>query len=153
MYNYYSCIFPSEKEVTEPTVTVFPPSESEICDQIKEKRKPLKVTLLCAATNFYPDHVSVIWMINNDDQTKQGAVGKVGTDNNALRDKDGMYSITSRLRVPLNIWGNKKKRFTCIVRFFNGTAYIDAKNHTDGKIGMALCKNLNFPNYISIQYL
>uniref|UniRef100_A0A8C8A7Y9 Ig-like domain-containing protein n=1 Tax=Oryzias sinensis TaxID=183150 RepID=A0A8C8A7Y9_9TELE len=72
-------------KVTAPTrVKVLSPSEKE-CSSGKK-------TLVCVASGFYPDHVSVSWMING------GAVSKgVATDSAATR-QNRTYRITSRSR-------------------------------------------------------
>uniref|UniRef100_A0A4W5LPY9 Ig-like domain-containing protein n=1 Tax=Hucho hucho TaxID=62062 RepID=A0A4W5LPY9_9TELE len=113
--------------VTQPTVKVLPPSTKECEDRNKKKKK----TLVCVATDFYPDHVTVFWQLNGGAQITDG----VGTDNTALRDENRSYSITSRLRVPAKKWNKSSNRFTCTVRFFNGTHNIDVADHINGEGG------------------
>uniref|UniRef100_A0A667YSW6 Ig-like domain-containing protein n=1 Tax=Myripristis murdjan TaxID=586833 RepID=A0A667YSW6_9TELE len=96
-----------EYNVTAPTVKILPPSSKEC----KNKKK----TLVCVASGFYPDHVSVFWQIDEVTETNG-----VATDNNAVR-KNESYSITSRLRVSAKDW--RSRTFTCTVTFFNGTDY------------------------------
>ncbi|XP_036818261.1 M1-specific T cell receptor beta chain-like [Oncorhynchus mykiss] len=112
-------------KVTEPTVKVLAPSAKECEDRNKKKKK----TLVCVATRFYPDHVTVFWQVNNVNRT-EGA----GTDNRALWDKDGLYSITSRLRVPANEWHKPENRFTCIVSFYDGTDNIRVNDTISGDL-------------------
>uniref|UniRef100_A0A673YU19 Ig-like domain-containing protein n=1 Tax=Salmo trutta TaxID=8032 RepID=A0A673YU19_SALTR len=112
-------------KVTEPTVKVLAPSAKECKDRNNKKKK----TLVCVATRFYPDHVTVFWQVNNVNRT-EGA----GTDNKALWDKDSLYSITSRLRVPAKDWQNPDNRFTCIVSFYNGNGYINVKHTISGDL-------------------
>uniref|UniRef100_A0A3P9IM74 Ig-like domain-containing protein n=1 Tax=Oryzias latipes TaxID=8090 RepID=A0A3P9IM74_ORYLA len=87
--------------ITAPTrVKVLSPSEKE-CSSGKK-------TLVCVASGFYPDHVSVSWMING------GAVSKgVATDSAATR-KGTSYRITSRLTVFSEEWTSNNK-FHCLV--------------------------------------
>ncbi|KAK6306836.1 hypothetical protein J4Q44_G00219840 [Coregonus suidteri] len=60
----------------------------------------------------------------------------LGTDNKALRDKDGIfYSITSRLRVPAKDWNKPSNKFTCIVEFFNWTVSRNETDHINGEEG------------------
>lgn len=71
---------------------------------------------MCAATRFYPDHVSVSWEVDGVTVTDG-----VATDAAAQRDKGEFYRISSRLRVPAKVWFRPESTFTCIVSFFNGT--------------------------------
>ncbi|XP_041710412.2 M1-specific T cell receptor beta chain [Coregonus clupeaformis] len=96
------------------TVKVLPPSTEECEARNKKKKK----TLVCVATDFYPDHVTVFWQVNDHNRT-EGA----GTDNKALQNDNKLYSITSRLRVPANEWHNPANRFTCNVIFYNEKGY------------------------------
>nr|XP_046165602.1 M1-specific T cell receptor beta chain-like [Oncorhynchus gorbuscha] len=113
--------------VTPPKVKVLPPSTKECEDRNKKKKK----TLVCVATDFYPDHVTVFWKLNGGANITDG----VGTDNTALRDENRRYSITSRLRVPAKTWNTASNRFTCAVRFFNGTDNIYVADHINGEGG------------------
>ncbi|TDG99141.1 hypothetical protein EPR50_G00208340 [Perca flavescens] len=99
-------------EITEPTVTVLPPSENECQKQKDDSRKK---TIVCVASGFYPDHVTVEWKVNGDKVTNG-----VATDNDALQVEDKSYRITSRLSVSVEDWFTPGKSFTCIVKFFNG---------------------------------
>lgn len=105
-------------DVTEPTVKVLKPSAKECQNKKDQTRK----TLVCVASGFYPDHVSLFWKIDGEDVTEG-----VATDNAALRDT-GHYRITSRLRVSAKSWYTPGERFSCFVSFFNGseTIYRDA---------------------------
>ncbi|TKS87146.1 T-cell receptor beta-1 chain C region [Collichthys lucidus] len=96
-----------ERDPIPPQVKVLKPSKNEC----RNKKK----TLVCVASNFYPDHVSVYWKIDGENHT-DGVV----TDNNALKKKDGSYTITSRLRVAVEDWYTPGKEFMCIVSFYNG---------------------------------
>ncbi|XP_070776916.1 immunoglobulin lambda-1 light chain-like [Enoplosus armatus] len=104
------------REVTPPTVKVLRPSPKE-CRNKKDERR--KKTIVCVASGFYPDHVSVSWEIDGRKHSDE-----VATDSAALLD-GGYYKITSRLRVPAETWYQpspaQPKTFTCIVSFFNRT--------------------------------
>uniref|UniRef100_A0A3B5KYN0 Ig-like domain-containing protein n=1 Tax=Xiphophorus couchianus TaxID=32473 RepID=A0A3B5KYN0_9TELE len=106
-------------KVTEPkTVKILPPSPRECRDQKKEKGERRK-TLVCLASGFYPDHVSVFWQLNG-----QNVTDGVATDAAAKKDKTTKtYSITSRLRLQAKTWFNPGNEFSCHVTFFNGTNY------------------------------
>ncbi|XP_077586856.1 uncharacterized protein LOC144206043 [Stigmatopora nigra] len=114
--------------ITPPTVTFFPPSEYECArggdpDDVR--------TLVCAATDFYPDHVAVAWLV--DGQKREGGVA---TDRRALRRGD-RYLLTSRLAVPARQWLLGGSNFTCVFTFFNGTAYVDVGKSLRGREGTA----------------
>ncbi|XP_067470459.1 M1-specific T cell receptor beta chain-like [Thunnus thynnus] len=110
-------------KVTPPKVRVLPPSPKECRKQKYEHRRK---TLVCVATGFYPDHVSVFWQIN-----EKNVIKGVATDNAAL--KEGKYyKITSRLRVSANDWYTPDSNFTCIVNFSDET---ETKPYWDSILG------------------
>ncbi|XP_042565768.1 T cell receptor beta chain MC.7.G5-like [Clupea harengus] len=109
--------------VTKPNVTVLPPSPKEICG---------KVTLVCVATDFYPDHVAVSWKINNETVTSG-----VGTENSA-HSLNKMYSISSRLQVKKSVWQNTANTFTCSVQFFDGEDNVTVTDIIHGQSGSGL---------------
>uniref|UniRef100_A0A3P9JZR1 Ig-like domain-containing protein n=1 Tax=Oryzias latipes TaxID=8090 RepID=A0A3P9JZR1_ORYLA len=81
-------------------VKVLSPSEKECSSGTK--------TLVCVASGFYPDHVSVSWMINEETVSKG-----VATDSAATR-YGTSYRITSRLTVSSEEWTSDIK-FVCSV--------------------------------------
>uniref|UniRef100_A0A3Q2P9I5 Ig-like domain-containing protein n=1 Tax=Fundulus heteroclitus TaxID=8078 RepID=A0A3Q2P9I5_FUNHE len=94
-----------------------------------EKLSMALKTLVCVASDFYPDHVSVFWELN-----KQSITDGVATDPAAKMDAaTGNYTITSRLRVLAKHWFEPQNKFKCIVRFFDG------KNNTDHSVTVS-CK-------------
>ncbi|CAK6983132.1 M1-specific T cell receptor beta chain-like [Scomber scombrus] len=115
-----------DKKTTKPTtVKVLRPSQYE-CRNQKDKQR--KKTLVCVASGFYPDHVSVVWQIDGEN-----IINGVATDNTALKNDNGSYSITSRLRVPAATWFTPGKNFTCIVSFSDETK---TSNHTAYVLGV-----------------
>ncbi|XP_076604563.1 M1-specific T cell receptor beta chain-like [Chaetodon auriga] len=102
------------RTAVKPKVKVFKPSPKE-CRNQKDKAK--KKTLVCVASEFYPDHVSISWQINGGNETDG-----VATDSAAVRDGSD-YTITSRLQVPAETWFTPSSEFQCTVTFFNGTHY------------------------------
>ncbi|KAM9466683.1 Ig lambda-2 chain C region isoform 1-T2 [Clarias gariepinus] len=93
-----------------------PPSQKELCNA---NIKGDKVTLVCLAKDFYPDHVSINWNVNGKERTHG-----VATDHVAQQDPDTrLYSMSSRLRVNLTEWTNIKNKFTCISKFYDGKEY------------------------------
>uniref|UniRef100_A0A3Q2QIJ0 Ig-like domain-containing protein n=1 Tax=Fundulus heteroclitus TaxID=8078 RepID=A0A3Q2QIJ0_FUNHE len=116
------------KNITLPIVKIIQPSANECREQKSQKGKRRK-TLVCVASDFYPDHVSVFWELN-----KQSITDGVATDPAAKMDAaTGNYTITSRLRVLAKHWFEPQNKFKCIVRFFDG------KNNTDHSVTVS-CK-------------
>ncbi|KAI4797114.1 hypothetical protein KUCAC02_026561 [Chaenocephalus aceratus] len=114
------------RDVSAPTVTVFPPSAKECRNQRDRERRK---TLVCVASGFYPDHVGVSWQVGG------GAVSSgVATDSSALRDGK-TYRISSRLRVSASDWFTPDRKFTCRVSFFNGTHTSHHENTVEGVQG------------------
>uniref|UniRef100_A0A672K4Y0 Ig-like domain-containing protein n=1 Tax=Sinocyclocheilus grahami TaxID=75366 RepID=A0A672K4Y0_SINGR len=73
-------------------------------------------TLVCVATGFYPDHVSVSWKVNGEERQDW-----VSTDTSAQQDKTTlMYHMSSRMKIDDMDWIDPKNNFTCTVHFFNG---------------------------------
>uniref|UniRef100_A0A3P8Z2B7 Ig-like domain-containing protein n=1 Tax=Esox lucius TaxID=8010 RepID=A0A3P8Z2B7_ESOLU len=104
-------------EITKPNVKILPPSSQE------GKGKGEKKTLVCVATDFYPDHVTVSWKVNEG----------VGTDSMAKWDDNTKkYSITSRLRVLNKKWHKESNTFTCTVDFFNGQSNENVTDSING---------------------
>lgn len=86
-----------------------------MCDDKKKDK-----TLVCLVTGFYPDHVRVTWQVNGIDRKD-----KVSTDPIAHQDNGTLlYHISSRIKVNGTDWKDRENRFTCIVRFYNGTQYL-----------------------------
>uniref|UniRef100_A0A673A8V6 Ig-like domain-containing protein n=1 Tax=Sphaeramia orbicularis TaxID=375764 RepID=A0A673A8V6_9TELE len=109
---------PGRKPV-QPKVQILNPSPNE-CRNQKDVRKRKK-TLVCVASGFYPDHVSVHWQHNGNNVTNSTGVA---TDANAQMMEDKFYTLTSRLRVKYEDWDDEHT-FTCIVTFFDGEDYVD----------------------------
>ncbi|MBN3312657.1 TCB2 protein, partial [Atractosteus spatula] len=99
--------------ITRPTVKILRPSKKEIKDKGR-------ATLVCVITGFYPDHITVSWKVSGQDRTNG-----VKTGDTAIKDKEGKYSITSRLRVSALEWFTPKKNFTCVTTFFNESAPVE----------------------------
>ncbi|KAM7403599.1 hypothetical protein PAMA_004175 [Pampus argenteus] len=128
--------------ITAPTVKVLPPSQDE-CQNQKSNQK--KKTLVCVATDFYPDHVSVYWKINGENVNNG-----VATDNAALKENEigNSYKITSRLRVSLGKWYNPTNTFECIVTFYNGKGYENVSASISGEEGIMF--ELSTDKYLKI---
>ncbi|XP_061890566.1 uncharacterized protein LOC133640898 [Entelurus aequoreus] len=123
-----------------PKVTLLKPSPQECSQQKKKKKK----TLVCVATGFYPDHVSVVWQVNQ----VQEDTG-VATDLRALRSGD-YYSISSRLRVPSSQWFNSHTTFKCVVNFFNGKESVGYEAEMKGEKGWDQEDAMTRDNFLKI---
>lgn len=111
-----------------PKVQILKPSEEE-CRNKKDNGR--KKTLVCVASEFYPDHVSVSWQ-QNGNEVKDG----VATDAAAVRPEgEKYYRISSRLRVSADTWFNPNNHFTCTVKFFNGSIDIITTDAVNGDPG------------------
>ncbi|XP_030248040.1 M1-specific T cell receptor beta chain-like [Sparus aurata] len=106
------------RTITAPKVKVLKPCKSQKGNK----------TLVCVASGFYPDHVSVSWEIDDVVVDKK----RVATDNAAVQEGKH-YRITSMLRVSEEEWYTKGKKFHCAVRFFNGTDYVYSNETIWGK--------------------
>ncbi|XP_074415965.1 T-cell receptor beta-1 chain C region isoform X2 [Carassius auratus] len=93
----------------EPDVEILKPSEIETgCKK--------RVTLVCVAKDFYPDHVSIRWSLGNNELKKD-----IATDPYAIKDKDtGLFSISSRLQVSKKDF-KPKHNYTCTVKYYYET--------------------------------
>uniref|UniRef100_A0A8C0ITN3 Ig-like domain-containing protein n=1 Tax=Chelonoidis abingdonii TaxID=106734 RepID=A0A8C0ITN3_CHEAB len=92
--------------ITSPKVAIFPPSKQEI----KEKGK---ATLVCLVRDFYPDHVKLVWQVNDADREDGVRTDEFST----WDDTSKSYSLTSRLRISTQEWFNSKNSFRCAVKF------------------------------------
>ncbi|XP_029315981.1 immunoglobulin lambda-1 light chain-like [Cottoperca gobio] len=129
--------------ITPPTVQVLRPSSKECGNDDAPKK-----TIVCVASGFYPDHVSVSWQVDGEAVTTG-----VATDNAALREDD-FYKITSRLRVSTKNWFNPETVFTCTVSFYNGThteTYSDSLHGEEGG-GMTREKYLRSTQTAKLSY-
>uniref|UniRef100_A0A8C4EZ83 Ig-like domain-containing protein n=1 Tax=Dicentrarchus labrax TaxID=13489 RepID=A0A8C4EZ83_DICLA len=121
-------VLEKDKEITEPTVEVLRPSPTECRNEQRNK------TLVCVATGFYPDHVSISWQISGVGVTKG-----VATDEAAQwMPGKTFYQITSRLKVSEEDWYNPKNQFNCTVNFYNGN---DTVPYTDSIRGEGIPVN------------
>uniref|UniRef100_UPI0037E8A117 M1-specific T cell receptor beta chain-like n=1 Tax=Semicossyphus pulcher TaxID=241346 RepID=UPI0037E8A117 len=120
-------VLEKDRDPVIPTVRVLPPSPKE-CGQEAEQNKKKK-TIVCVASGFYPDHVSVFWSINGENKTSG-----VATDSAAVPEGKS-YSISSRLRVSAKDWNEPENKFTCTVNFYNGTNYLPVSESIRGVEG------------------
>uniref|UniRef100_A0A8C2GDE5 Ig-like domain-containing protein n=1 Tax=Cyprinus carpio TaxID=7962 RepID=A0A8C2GDE5_CYPCA len=92
-----------------------------------------KVTLVCVAENFYPDHVSIKWTLGDKEITED-----VATDPYATKDENTkMFNISSRLKVSKKEF-TPKKTFRCTVTFNNSTHVSEKTVYITGTGGISL---------------
>jgi len=107
--------------ITLPKVKILPPSPREICSKTETDSN---LTLVCVATGFYPDHVSLTWKVNGEEREDS-----VSTDPTAHQDNTTLlYHISSRIKVSKKLWMDPRSHFTCTVRFYNGEDYVNVTN-------------------------
>ncbi|XP_052561278.1 M1-specific T cell receptor beta chain-like isoform X2 [Tympanuchus pallidicinctus] len=93
------------EKIIPPTVAIFSPSKQEI-------QQKNKATLVCLASGFYPDHLSLVWKVNGNKRTEGVGTDEISTSNGST------YTLTSRLRISAQEWFNPLNRFECIAEFF-----------------------------------
>ncbi|TRY57916.1 hypothetical protein DNTS_014426, partial [Danionella cerebrum] len=114
----YYCAVNPKLDIIAPNVSIIEPSKKEQCKK--------KITLVCLAENFYPDHVKIKWFVGNKER-KNG----VATDPEATKVND-MYTMSSRLELPRKAWKKSSNKFTCEVDFFNGAETIKQTKSVNG---------------------
>ncbi|XP_068873958.1 T cell receptor beta chain MC.7.G5-like [Aphelocoma coerulescens] len=129
-------------EITPPAVAIFSPSKQEI-------QQKSKATLVCLASGFYPDHLTLVWRVNGVKRTEG-----VGTDESSTRN-GSTYSLTSRLRMPAWEWFNPLNRFECVANFFQNGTTQSAQKFIYGDAGCALTEEsyLRYGNSLKLTYL
>ncbi|NXK39957.1 TRBC2 protein, partial [Piprites chloris] len=98
-------VIEKDKEIIPPSVAIFSPSKQEI-------QQKNKATLVCLASGFYPDHLTLVWMVNDVKRIKGVGTDEFSTQNGST------YSLTSRLRIPAWEWFNPLNNFECVANFF-----------------------------------
>uniref|UniRef100_H9GD88 Ig-like domain-containing protein n=1 Tax=Anolis carolinensis TaxID=28377 RepID=H9GD88_ANOCA len=111
-----------EGQITSPPkVTIFAPSEEEV----KEKQK---ATIVCLATNFFPDHVSLTWYLNDEVRTDG-----VKTETPQYDKTKKEYSLISRIRITIKEWQNSNNKFRCNVEFYDENGKSDYSDEIFGR--------------------
>uniref|UniRef100_A0A8C3TMJ2 Ig-like domain-containing protein n=1 Tax=Catharus ustulatus TaxID=91951 RepID=A0A8C3TMJ2_CATUS len=108
------------------TVAIFSPSKQEI-------QQKSKATLVCLASGFYPDHLTLVWKVNGVKRTEG-----VGTDESSTKN-GSTYSLTSRLRMPAWEWFNPLNRFECVASFFQNGTTQSINKFIHGDAGETMC--------------
>ncbi|XP_073682686.1 M1-specific T cell receptor beta chain [Garra rufa] len=111
-----------EHDFQPPNVTILQPSGNELgCKD--------KVTLVCVASGFYPDHVSITWIVGGKEITDD-----VATDPYATKDEK-TFNISSRLKVLKKDWRKESNKFMCNVSYYETKDKQDFKFYTINGIG------------------
>ncbi|KAH0628522.1 hypothetical protein JD844_009832 [Phrynosoma platyrhinos] len=95
------------QKTSPPEVTIFAPSALEV----QEKNK---ATIVCLATDFFPDHVNLIWFVNDEPRTEG-----VKTETPELDKTKKKYSLVSRLRITSKEWQNSNNKFKCMIKYYS----------------------------------
>ncbi|XP_062984504.1 M1-specific T cell receptor beta chain-like [Elgaria multicarinata webbii] len=134
-----------EGQVTSPpNVTIFAPSTQEL-------QKTKKVTIVCLATNFFPDHVNLTWSVNGENRTEG-----VKTEEPIYKATEKTYSLISRLRITSKEWQNPRNNFKCSVDFYNETGkstYDDTITGVECSSSSAKEKYLRDTNFGKLVYI
>ncbi|XP_073783800.1 Ig lambda-2 chain C region isoform X1 [Danio rerio] len=107
---------------SEPSVKILNAPQKESCKK--------KVTLVCWAEDFYPDHVKVAWFVGQQEITED-----VATDPHATFVEGKKYTISSRLKVSQKMWKKSTNKFTCIVSYYNGSVTTEQSASVYGVAG------------------
>lgn len=131
-----------DKEIIPPAVAIFSPSKQEI-------QQKSKATLVCLASGFYPDHLTLVWRVNGVKRTEGVGTDKSSTQNGST------YSLTSRLRMPAWEWFNPLNRFECVANFFQNGTTASINKFIHGDAGCALTEEsyLRYGNSLKLTYL
>ncbi|NWV20777.1 TRBC2 protein, partial [Origma solitaria] len=133
------CVSEKDAAIIPPAVAIFSPSKQEI----QEKSK---ATLVCLASGFYPDHLTLDWMVNGVKRT-QG----VGTDESSTRN-GSTYSLTSRLRIPAWEWFNPFNHFECVAKFFQNETMQSMHKFISGDAEFCLFPQANISVYFNSNF-
>ncbi|XP_067320946.1 M1-specific T cell receptor beta chain-like [Anolis sagrei] len=109
------------QKTSSPNVTIFAPSEEEV----NEKQK---ATIVCLATNFFPDHVNLTWYLNDELRTDG-----VKTEAPEYDKTKKEYSLVSRIRITSKEWRNSNNKFKCNVEFYNEIGKSDYSDEISGR--------------------
>ncbi|XP_077030791.1 M1-specific T cell receptor beta chain-like [Agelaius phoeniceus] len=131
-----------DDKIIPPAVAIFSPSKQEI-------QQKSKATLVCLASGFYPDHLTLVWRVNGVKRTEG-----VGTDESSTQN-GSTYSLTSRLRMPAWEWFNPLNRFECVANFFQNGTTASKNKFIHGDAGCALTEEsyLRYGNSLKLTYL
>lgn len=113
--------------VTPPTVQLIKPSKEE-CRKQNDRKK----TLVCVASGFYPDHVSMSWE-QNGKEIKDGFAIDTAT---VRPEGEQYYKICSSLTISADDWFNPYTQFKCLVKFFDGNKDTIPTDVVNGEPGM-----------------
>ncbi|XP_064500812.1 M1-specific T cell receptor beta chain-like [Pseudopipra pipra] len=135
-------VIEKNKEIIPPSVAIFSPSKQEI-------QQKNKATLVCLASGFYPDHLTLVWMVNDVKRTKGVGTDEFSTQNGST------YSLTSRLRIPAWEWFNPFNHFECVANFFQNGKEESIHKVISGDAGCAVTEDsyLRYGNSVKLTYL
>ncbi|NXT84456.1 TRBC2 protein, partial [Zapornia atra] len=116
-------------ETIPPAVAIFSPSKQEM-------QQKGKATLVCLASDFYPDHLDLVWKVNGAKRTEEVGMDEVSTWNG------NTYSLTSRLRISTMEWFNPSNRFECVASFFKNETKDSIVKFIYGEAGCSLTEGM-----------
>ncbi|XP_034531368.1 uncharacterized protein LOC117806520 [Notolabrus celidotus] len=116
-------VLDEDRNITEPKVTLFPPSKKECGGKTDQKKK----TIVCVASEYYPDHIVFSWFLNDEEIN-----GRMVINSSAVKE-DETYSISSRLRVTAEEWHSPENNFTCKVSFWGEEGWLNQTASVNGE--------------------
>ncbi|NXN65824.1 TRBC1 protein, partial [Himantopus himantopus] len=116
-------------KIVPPAVAIFSPSKQEI-------QQKSKATLVCLASDFYPDHLNLFWNVNGVKRTEGVGTDEFSTQNGST------YSLTSRLRISAQEWLNPSNHFECVANFFQNGTMESIHKLTYGEAGCAVTEGM-----------
>ncbi|XP_027537369.1 immunoglobulin lambda-1 light chain-like [Neopelma chrysocephalum] len=134
-------VIEKDKEIIPPSVAIFSPSKQEI-------QQKNKATLVCLASGFYPDHLTLVWMVNDVKRTKGVGTDEFSTQNGST------YTLTSRLRIAAWEWFNPLNNFECVANFFQSGKEKSIHKVISGDAGCAVTEDsyLRYGNSVKLTY-
>ncbi|MEE6487012.1 hypothetical protein FKM82_014770 [Ascaphus truei] len=113
---------------TLPKISIFPPNPSEL----KEHER---VSIVCIASDFYPEHVRLRWKVD-------GEVREGGVQSTPWKTTTGYYSTSSRLSLTKKEYYNSQKTFQCRAGFGRDEEKDEVSKEIEGEPGCSMSPNM-----------
>ncbi|KAG9471492.1 hypothetical protein GDO78_014536, partial [Eleutherodactylus coqui] len=95
------------EKIQAPEVSIYGPNRNELKDHEF-------ISLVCVASNFFPEHVKIRWFVNNEERVNlYEPIPQIKSDNSS-------YSTSKRLTLTRSEYFNVDSIFRCQAAFLNG---------------------------------